>query len=180
MINPILLFFSRAAIPIRVWRCTVAPSMRKAVLRPISYGAMPCGKRWRAVTRKFSYPPVRKLAWPSQPLASLPAIPDCGRCLGPCVAGLVSEEGVCATGGYVRLFCPVPGRPSLNTADCPDGKGQRDLAFEEAAARIRDRIRAVRRVTEKQFVSAGDDLDVIGVAFDAGMACVRVLFIRRG
>lgn len=40
---------------------------------------------------------------------------------------------------------------------------------------------AVRRVTEKQFVSNnGDDLDVIGVAFDAGMACVHVLFIRRG
>ncbi len=58
-------------------------------------------------------------------------------------------------------------------------KASRDLAFEEAA-RIRDQIQAVRRVTEKQFVSnAGDDLDVIGVAFDAGMACVHVLFIRR-
>ena len=35
-------------------------------------------------------------------------------------------------------------------------------------------------MTEKQFVSNnGDDLDVIGVAFDAGMACVHVLFIRR-
>ena len=33
------------------------------------------------------------------------------------------------------------------------------------------KIQAVRRVTEKQFVSnTGDDLDVIGVAFDAGMA----------
>ncbi|MGU0160479.1 hypothetical protein ACVXHB_09020 [Escherichia coli] len=39
----------------------------------------------------------------------------------------------------------------------------------------------MRRVTEKQFVSnTGDDLDVIGVAFDAGMACVHVLFIRQG
>ena len=36
-------------------------------------------------------------------------------------------------------------------------------------------------MTEKQFVSnTGDDLDVIGVAFDAGMACVHVLFIRQG
>ncbi|MFO6426787.1 hypothetical protein ACLBOM_16580 [Escherichia coli] len=44
-----------------------------------------------------------------------------------------------------------------------------------------DQIQAVRRVTEKQFVSnTGDDLDVIGVAFDAGMACVHVLFIRQG
>lgn len=55
-----------------------------------------------------------------------------------------------------------------------------NLEFEEAA-RIRDQIQAVRRVTEKQFVSnTGDDLDVIGVAFDVGMACVHVLFIRQG
>ncbi len=56
----------------------------------------------------------------------------------------------------------------------------RDLRFEEAA-RLRDQIQAVRRVTEKQFVSnQGDDLDVIGVAFDSGMACLHVLFIRQG
>lgn len=59
-------------------------------------------------------------------------------------------------------------------------KASQSLAFEEAA-RIRDQIQAVRRVTEKQFVSnTGDDLDVIGVAFEAGMACVHVLFIRQG
>lgn len=58
-------------------------------------------------------------------------------------------------------------------------KASQALEFEEAA-RIRDQIQAVRRVTEKQFVSnTGDDLDVIGVSFDAGMACVHVLFIRR-
>ncbi|RLR17772.1 excinuclease ABC subunit UvrC, partial [Sodalis-like symbiont of Bactericera trigonica] len=57
----------------------------------------------------------------------------------------------------------------------------RALNFEDAA-RARDQIQAVRRVTEKQFVSGGDreDLDVIGVSFDAGMACVHVLFIRQG
>ncbi|MCS6067957.1 UvrB/UvrC motif-containing protein [Klebsiella variicola subsp. variicola] len=59
-------------------------------------------------------------------------------------------------------------------------KASQSLEFEEAA-RIRDQIQAVRRVTEKQFVSnTGDDLDVIGVAFEAGMACVHVLFIRQG
>ncbi len=36
---------------------------------------------------------------------------------------------------------------------------------------FRDQIQAVRRVTEKQFVSnTGDNLDVIGVAVDAGIA----------
>jgi excinuclease ABC subunit C len=54
------------------------------------------------------------------------------------------------------------------------------LRFEEAA-RLRDQIQAVRRITEKQFVSnQGDDLDVMGVAYEAGMACLHVLFIRQG
>lgn len=58
-------------------------------------------------------------------------------------------------------------------------KASAGLEFEEAA-RIRDQIQAVRRVTEKQFVSnTGDDLDVIGVAFDAGLACVHVLLFVR-
>ncbi len=55
-------------------------------------------------------------------------------------------------------------------------KASQNLEFEEAA-RIRDQIQAVRRVTEKQFVSnTGDDLDVIGVAFDAGMACACAVY----
>lgn len=47
-----------------------------------------------------------------------------GRCLGPCVAGLVSEEEYAQQVEYVRLFLSGKGRPGLNTADCPDGKGQ--------------------------------------------------------
>ena len=59
-------------------------------------------------------------------------------------------------------------------------QASQSLRFEEAG-RLRDQIRAVRRVTEKQFVSnQGDDTDVIGVSYDAGMACLHVLFIRQG
>ncbi len=102
-----------------------------------------------------------------------------GRCRGPCVEGLVSEEEYAQQVEYVRLFS----RERQSGADATDysyGKSQRGAGIEEAA-RIRDQIEAVRRVTEKQFVSnTGDDLDVIGVAFDAGLACVHVLFIRQG
>ncbi|MBE8398095.1 UvrB/UvrC motif-containing protein, partial [Leptospira borgpetersenii serovar Hardjo-bovis] len=81
---------------------------------------------------------------------------------------------------YVRLFWSGKDDQDLTQLIARMEKASQDLAFEEAA-RIRDQIQAVRRVTEKQFVSnAGDDLDVIGVAFDAGMACVHVLFIRQG
>ncbi len=103
-----------------------------------------------------------------------------GRCLGPCVAGLVSEEEYAQQVEYVRLFLAGKDDQVLTQLIARMEKASQALEFEEAA-RIRDQIQAVRRVTEKQFVSnTGDDLDVIGVAFDAGMACVHVLFIRQG
>ncbi len=103
-----------------------------------------------------------------------------GRCLGPCVAGLVSEEEYAQQVEYVRLFLAGKDDQVLTQLIARMEKASAALEFEEAA-RIRDQIQAVRRVTEKQFVSnTGDDLDVIGVAFDAGMACVHVLFIRQG
>lgn len=103
-----------------------------------------------------------------------------GRCLGPCVEGLVSEEEYAQQVEYVRLFLAGKDDQVLTQLIARMEKASAALEFEEAA-RIRDQIQAVRRVTEKQFVSnTGDDLDVIGVAFDAGLACVHVLFIRQG
>lgn len=102
------------------------------------------------------------------------------RCLGPCVAGLVSEEEYRQQVDYVRLFLSGKDQQVLHQLIARMEEASKLLNFEEAA-RIRDQIQAVRRVTERQFVSGdSDDLDVIGVAFDAGMACLHVLFIRQG
>ena len=103
-----------------------------------------------------------------------------GRCLGPCVSGLVSEEEYARQVEYVRLFLSGKDDQVINLLVSRMEKASQSLAFEEAG-RIRDQIQAVRRVTERQFVSNdGDDLDVIGVSYDSGMACVHVLFIRQG
>ncbi|MBK0033760.1 excinuclease ABC subunit UvrC [Erwinia sp. S43] len=103
-----------------------------------------------------------------------------GRCLGPCVSGLVSEEEYAQQINYVRLFLSGKDDQVLNQLVSRMEAAAMDLRFEEAA-RLRDQIQAVRRVTEKQFVSnQGDDMDVIGVAFDGGLACLHVLFIRQG
>ncbi|HFF8976107.1 MULTISPECIES: excinuclease ABC subunit UvrC [Serratia] len=103
-----------------------------------------------------------------------------GRCLGPCVAGLVSEEEYRQQVDYVRLFLSGKDQQVLHQLIARMEEASKLLNFEEAA-RIRDQIQAVRRVTERQFVSGdSDDLDVVGVAFDAGMACLHVLFIRQG
>ncbi|EOW6771573.1 excinuclease ABC subunit UvrC [Cronobacter muytjensii] len=103
-----------------------------------------------------------------------------GRCLGPCVEGLVSEEDYAQQVEYVRLFLAGKDDQVINQLVARMEQASLNLAFEDAA-RLRDQIQAVRRVTEKQFVSNnGDDLDVIGVAFESGMACLHVLFIRQG
>lgn len=103
-----------------------------------------------------------------------------GRCLGPCVAGLVSEEEYAQQTDYVRLFLAGKDDQVLNQLVKRMEEASIGLRFEEAA-RLRDQIQAVRRITEKQFVSnQGDDLDVMGVAYEAGMACLHVLFIRQG
>ncbi|RYM73049.1 excinuclease ABC subunit UvrC [Serratia liquefaciens] len=103
-----------------------------------------------------------------------------GRCLGPCVAGLVSEEEYRQQVDYVRLFLSGKDQQVLHQLIERMEHASKTLNFEEAA-RIRDQIQAVRRVTERQFVSGNsDDLDVIGVAFESGMACLHVLFIRQG
>jgi len=103
-----------------------------------------------------------------------------GRCLGPCVAGLVSEDEYQRQVEYVRLFLAGKDQQVLHQLIERMESASKELNFEEAA-RVRDQIQAVRRVTERQFVSGnGDDLDVIGVSFKSAMACLHVLFIRQG
>ncbi|EFE94169.1 excinuclease ABC subunit UvrC [Serratia odorifera] len=103
-----------------------------------------------------------------------------GRCLGPCVAGLVSEDEYQRQVEYVRLYLAGKDQQVLHQLIERMESASKELNFEEAA-RVRDQIQAVRRVTERQFVSGnGDDLDVIGVSFKSAMACLHVLFIRQG
>ncbi|MEI9599781.1 excinuclease ABC subunit UvrC [Moellerella wisconsensis] len=103
-----------------------------------------------------------------------------GRCLGPCVSELISDEEYARQVNYVRLFLSGKDKQVLSGLITRMEEASKALRFEEAA-RYRDKIQAVRAVTEQQYVSGGeDDLDVISVAFDAGMACVHVLFIRQG
>ncbi|PKE30580.1 excinuclease ABC subunit C [Rahnella sp. AA] len=103
-----------------------------------------------------------------------------GRCLGPCVKGLVSDEDYNDQVEYVRLFLAGKDQQVVTQLVNRMEEASKALRFEDAG-RIRDQIQAVRRVTERQFVSGNsEDLDVIGVAFESGMACLHVLFIRQG
>lgn len=51
----------------------------------------------------------------------------------------------------------------------------------EAAARYRDRIGALRRIQERQYVAGqGGDADVVALCFEDGTACIDVIFVRDG
>ncbi|MGL4207440.1 MAG: excinuclease ABC subunit UvrC [Aeromonadaceae bacterium] len=103
------------------------------------------------------------------------------RCAGPCVAGLVSDEEYLAQVELARLFLQGKDQQLINDVVAKMEQASQRLAFEQAA-RFRDQLLALRRVQEQQSVSGNvlDDLDIVGVAIDAGIASIHVLFIRQG
>ncbi|PSU81295.1 excinuclease ABC subunit UvrC [Photobacterium phosphoreum] len=104
-----------------------------------------------------------------------------GRCSGPCVAGLVSDDDYQQQVQWVRLFLQGKDRQVINIMVEKMEQASMTLDFERAAV-YRDQIQALRRIQEQQFVSQDnqDDLDVIGIAHQNGMACIHGLYIRQG
>ncbi|MCI7717973.1 excinuclease ABC subunit UvrC [[Pasteurella] aerogenes] len=104
-----------------------------------------------------------------------------GRCLAPCVTGYVSDEDYAQQVNFARLFLQGKDQQVLEHLIGKMEQASQALNF-EAAARFRDQIQAVRSVIEKQFVDNErlDDLDILSIAYQLGIACVQVLFIRQG
>jgi len=102
------------------------------------------------------------------------------RCLAPCV-GYQNEEDYDRTIDEVVLF--LEGKQDSLLA-----RLQREMADAaeqynfESAARLRDRIVAVRRVTEAQKVvwKSRLDMDLVAVARAQGQACMQVFLVRGG
>ncbi|MDX1301842.1 excinuclease ABC subunit UvrC [Photobacterium sp.] len=104
-----------------------------------------------------------------------------GRCLGPCVKGLISEDDYQDQVGYARMFLQGKDRQVITSLVDKMEQASQSLHFEQAAL-FRDQIQALRRIQEQQFVSHDneDDLDVVGIAQQNGMACIHALYIRQG
>jgi excinuclease ABC subunit C len=156
--------------------CTVAQNMRRVNILARSLTGMPCVKPWRCCKKSSRFVNARTA------FIATAHVPACNTRLGAawalrCRPG--DEEEYAQQVEYVRLFLAGKDDQVLTQLIARMEKASSALEFEEAA-RIRDQIQAVRRVTEKQFVSnTGDDLDVIGVAFDAGWpASTCCLFAR--
>ncbi|WP_410000946.1 excinuclease ABC subunit UvrC [Vibrio hangzhouensis] len=104
-----------------------------------------------------------------------------GRCAGPCVSTIISDEEYQDLVGLLRLFLQGKDNTVLQMLVDKMDEASRTLKFEDAA-KFRDQIQAIRRVQEQQFVSedSDDDMDVLGFAQENGVACVHILMIRQG
>src|SRR6202049_1835115 len=102
------------------------------------------------------------------------------RCLAPCV-GYQAEADYDRMIDEVVLF--LEGKQEKLLARLQDEMvdAAQNYSF-EAAARIRDRIVAVRRVTEQQKVvwKSRLDMDLIAMAHAQGQACMQVFLVRSG
>ena len=104
-----------------------------------------------------------------------------GRCAGPCVSSVISDDDYAELVNYVRLFLQGKDQQVLEILIQKMEQASAQLKFEQAA-KFRDQIHAIRRVQEQQYVSddSMEDMDVLGFAQENGIACVHILMIRQG
>lgn len=105
-----------------------------------------------------------------------------GKCLAPCVPmSQEQEDNYQEQVNLVRLFLKGQNQKLLNDMTALMQKYSASLRFEQAAV-VRDQLLALRTVQESQSVSSDSmaDLDVIAHDIAGAIACVHVLFIRKG
>jgi excinuclease ABC subunit C len=101
------------------------------------------------------------------------------RCTAPCV-GLIGEHDYAEDVGAAALFLAGKEDQVIERLAARMNDAALRLDYEEAAV-FRDRIAALRKVQEKQFVSGtGDDTDVIAYGRAVGVVCVNLVMIRGG
>jgi excinuclease ABC subunit C len=102
------------------------------------------------------------------------------RCLAPCV-GYQSQDDYDGMIEEVVLFLEGKQESLLSRLQHEMVSSAESYNF-ESAARLRDRIVAVRRVTEAQQVvwRSRIDMDLLGLARAQGQACVQVFMVRAG
>jgi excinuclease ABC subunit C len=101
------------------------------------------------------------------------------RCTAPCV-GLIDKTRYAEDVRHAILF--LEGRSQAVIADLVQRMEQASVRHAyELAALYRDRIAALKRIQERQYVTGeGGDADVLAVSTGGELACVEVMFIRGG
>jgi excinuclease ABC subunit C len=103
------------------------------------------------------------------------------RCLGPCVAGMVTDERYAEAARDVRLF--LEGRRSdlTESLEVRMNAASEQERFEEAAG-YRDLLRTITEMEERQKIAAaaGDDTDVIAWYAEPPQVAVNLFHLRGG
>jgi excinuclease ABC subunit C len=105
---------------------------------------------------------------------------DIKLCTGPCIGAVTQEEYRAMVRGLARF---LEGRSEEVIADLEARMATAADALDfEYAASLRDQLRAVQHIVERQKIvsSVDTDQDVIAFAREEGDACVQVFFIRGG
>lgn len=101
------------------------------------------------------------------------------RCTAPCVE-YISEEDYKRDIDNAALFLEGKNEVVIEALTEPMQKASDALEF-ELAARLRDQIRSIRDVQEKQHISSeSGDIDIISCFISANQACIQLVFIRGG
>lgn len=103
------------------------------------------------------------------------------RCLAPCINSVCDKAYYEEQVRLCSMFLSGKNEEVLKTLIDKMEQLSEELKFEEAA-KIRDQFLALKVVQEQQSVSGdiADNIDVIGVDINDGLACVHVLFVRDG
>ncbi len=102
------------------------------------------------------------------------------KCAGPCV-GEIDEAAYTQLVDDLCRFLDGDTDEIIERLEADMSTAATELEFERAA-RLRDRLAAVRRAVEKQQMvgDRSEDLDVIGIAEDELEAAIQVFYVRKG
>lgn len=101
------------------------------------------------------------------------------RCTAPCV-GFDNSESYRRQVEHTMMFLEGDGSRIIGELVSDMEQASSQLEFEKAAE-IRDQIATLRKVLEKQYVHGErGNLDIIACTSKAGLACVQVVYVRKG
>ena len=102
------------------------------------------------------------------------------RCTAPCV-GLIDSEDYAADVKLAARFLDGRASEVIDDLTARMHAAAERLAFEEAAA-IRDQVRVLQAVLQRQYVDSrrDEDVDIIAAVEEGGLTCVNIAMVRGG
>jgi excinuclease ABC subunit C len=103
------------------------------------------------------------------------------RCLGPCAAGLTTDERYAEAVRDVRMFLEGRRHDLIKSIEARMMAASGEERFEEAAS-YRDLLRTLEDIEERQRIAAaqGDDTDVLGYFAEPPLVAANVFHLRGG